>query len=105
MPEAFNAMHRLELPCKAQLAAVACNTELNPVPPEVLEETWMNDQPQTRRPYGVTEMPCCASWTVSILRTGNNARRPCHALQRGKNDRIPPYAKGAAEAFRPAPRR
>jgi ribulose-5-phosphate 4-epimerase/fuculose-1-phosphate aldolase len=57
IPEAFNAMHRLELSCKAQLAAMACNTELNPVPVDVLEETYMNYQPQTRRPYGVMEWP------------------------------------------------
>lgn len=57
IPEAFNAMHRLELSCKAQLAAMACNTELNPVPEDVLEETYMNYQPQTRRPYGVMEWP------------------------------------------------
>jgi ribulose-5-phosphate 4-epimerase/fuculose-1-phosphate aldolase len=57
IPEAFNAMHRLELSCKAQLAAMACNTELNPVPRDVLEETYMNYQPQTRRPYGLMEWP------------------------------------------------
>ncbi|QGZ64661.1 class II aldolase/adducin family protein [Paraburkholderia acidisoli] len=57
IPEAFNAMHRLELSCKAQLAAMACHTELNPVPREVLEETYMNYQPQTRRPYGLMEWP------------------------------------------------
>ena len=57
IPEAFNAMHRLELSCKLQLAAMACNTPLNPVPAEVLEKTWLNYQPQTRRPYGVMEWP------------------------------------------------
>ncbi|MGF6962120.1 hypothetical protein QFZ97_008076 [Paraburkholderia youngii] len=57
IPETFNAMHRLELSCKAQLAAMACNTELNPVPKDVLEESYMNYQPQTRRPYGVMEWP------------------------------------------------
>jgi ribulose-5-phosphate 4-epimerase/fuculose-1-phosphate aldolase len=57
IPEAFNAIHRLELSCRAQLAAMACGTELNPVPKEVLEETYMNYQPQTRRPYGVMEWP------------------------------------------------
>jgi ribulose-5-phosphate 4-epimerase/fuculose-1-phosphate aldolase len=56
-PEAFNAMHRLELSCRAQLAAMACNSPLNEVPQEVLEETYMNYQPQTRRPYGVMEWP------------------------------------------------
>jgi ribulose-5-phosphate 4-epimerase/fuculose-1-phosphate aldolase len=57
IPEAFNAMHRLELSCRTQLAAMACNAELNPVPRHVLEETYMNYQPQTRRPYGLMEWP------------------------------------------------
>jgi ribulose-5-phosphate 4-epimerase/fuculose-1-phosphate aldolase len=55
--EAFNWMHRLELACRSQLAAMACGTKLNPVPPEVLEATWNNYQPGTRRPYGVMEWP------------------------------------------------
>ena len=55
--EAFNWMHRLETSCRAQLAAMACNTPLQEVSPEVLEETYMNYQPQTRRPYGLMEWP------------------------------------------------
>ena len=55
--EAFNWMHRLELSCRAQLAAMACNTPLQEVPAAVLEETYMNYQPQTRRPYGLMEWP------------------------------------------------
>ena len=55
--EAFNWMHRLELSCRAQLAAMACNTPLARVSPAVLEETWNNYQPGTRRPYGVMEWP------------------------------------------------
>jgi len=55
--EAFNWMHRIELSCHAQLAAMACNTPLRPVPAPVLEETWNNYQPGTRRPYGVMEWP------------------------------------------------
>jgi ribulose-5-phosphate 4-epimerase/fuculose-1-phosphate aldolase len=55
--EAFNWMHRLELSCRAQLAAMACNTALQEVSSEVLEQTYMNYQPQTRRPYGVMEWP------------------------------------------------
>ena len=55
--EAFNWMHRLELSCRAQLAAMACNTPLQEVPQSVLDETYMNYQPQTRRPYGVMEWP------------------------------------------------
>ena len=55
--EAFNWMHRLETSCRAQLAAMACNSPLQEVPPAVLEETYMNYQPQTRRPYGLMEWP------------------------------------------------
>jgi ribulose-5-phosphate 4-epimerase/fuculose-1-phosphate aldolase len=57
IPEAFNAMHRLELSCRAQLAAMATGAKLNPVPQDVVEATYMNYQPQTRRPYGVLEWP------------------------------------------------
>jgi ribulose-5-phosphate 4-epimerase/fuculose-1-phosphate aldolase len=55
--EAFNWMHRLELSCRSQLAAMACNTKLVSVPQAVLDETWRNYQPQTRRAYGVMEWP------------------------------------------------
>jgi ribulose-5-phosphate 4-epimerase/fuculose-1-phosphate aldolase len=55
--EAFNWMHRLELACRAQLAAMATGGKLVTVPQPVLQETYMNYQPQTRRPYGVMEWP------------------------------------------------
>jgi ribulose-5-phosphate 4-epimerase/fuculose-1-phosphate aldolase len=55
--EAFNWMHRLELACRSQLAAMATGSELRGVPEEVLKQTYMNYQPQTRRPYGVMEWP------------------------------------------------
>jgi ribulose-5-phosphate 4-epimerase/fuculose-1-phosphate aldolase len=55
--EAFNWMHRLELSCRSQLAAMACHTPLTQVPWPVLEETWNNYQPGTRRPYGQMEWP------------------------------------------------
>ena len=55
--EAFNWMHRMELSCRAQLAAMACQTPLQPVSEQVLEETYQNYQPNTRRPYGVMEWP------------------------------------------------
>src|SRR5690606_23316783 len=55
--EAFNWTHRLELACRSQLAAMATNSPLRAVPPDVLEETWNNYQPGTRRPYGVMEWP------------------------------------------------
>jgi ribulose-5-phosphate 4-epimerase/fuculose-1-phosphate aldolase len=55
--EAFNWMHRLELSCKAQIAAMSCNSPLQKVSEKVLHETYMNYQPQVRRPYGVMEWP------------------------------------------------
>ena len=55
--EAFNWMHRVELACHSQLAAMACNTPLVKVPAQILEETWNNYQPGTRRPYGLMEWP------------------------------------------------
>jgi ribulose-5-phosphate 4-epimerase/fuculose-1-phosphate aldolase len=55
--EAFNWAHRLELACRSQLAAMATGAKLNPVPKKVLEATYLNYQPQTRRPYGVMEWP------------------------------------------------
>jgi ribulose-5-phosphate 4-epimerase/fuculose-1-phosphate aldolase len=55
--EAFNWMHRLELSCRTQLAALATGQKLREVPKEVLEKTFLNYQPQTRRPFGVMEWP------------------------------------------------
>ena len=55
--EAFNWMHRLELACRSQLAAMATGSPFVRVPQPVLEETWNNYQPGTRRPYGVMEWP------------------------------------------------
>jgi ribulose-5-phosphate 4-epimerase/fuculose-1-phosphate aldolase len=55
--EAFNWMHRLELSCKAQLAAQGTGQKIIEVPAQVVEETWNNYQPGTRRPYGVMEWP------------------------------------------------
>jgi ribulose-5-phosphate 4-epimerase/fuculose-1-phosphate aldolase len=55
--EAFNWIHRLELACRSQLAAMATGAKLMPVPDAVLEATYLNYQPQTRRPYGLMEWP------------------------------------------------
>jgi ribulose-5-phosphate 4-epimerase/fuculose-1-phosphate aldolase len=55
--ETFNWAHRLELACRTQLAAMATQAPLNPVPPDVLEATWNNYQRGTRRPYGLMEWP------------------------------------------------
>ena len=48
---------RLELTARSQLAAMATGARLVEVPKRVLEETYLNYQPQTRRPYGVMEWP------------------------------------------------
>ena len=55
--EAFNWMHRLELSCHSQLAAMATGARLHEVPSAVLEATWNNYQRGTRRPYGLMEWP------------------------------------------------
>jgi ribulose-5-phosphate 4-epimerase/fuculose-1-phosphate aldolase len=55
--EAFNWLHRLELACQSQIAAMSCNSPFRNVPPDILEATWNNYQPSTRRPYGLMEWP------------------------------------------------
>lgn len=55
--EAFNWMHRLELACRAQIGAMSCNSPLQMVSQPVLEDTWKQYQPGTRRPYGMMEWP------------------------------------------------
>ncbi|MFL6692158.1 MAG: class II aldolase/adducin family protein [Ramlibacter sp.] len=55
--ETFNWTHRLELACRSQIGAMSCNTKFRDVPRHVLEETWNNYQPGTRRPYGLMEWP------------------------------------------------
>ncbi|CAN5800983.1 class II aldolase/adducin family protein [soil metagenome] len=57
IPEAFNALHRLELSCKTQIAAMSCNTKLTEVPTDVVEATYQNYQPKVRRPFGVLDWP------------------------------------------------
>jgi len=55
--EAFNAMHRLELSCKTQIATMSCQSPMQKVPQAVVDATYLNYQPQTRRPFGVLEWP------------------------------------------------
>jgi ribulose-5-phosphate 4-epimerase/fuculose-1-phosphate aldolase len=57
IPQAFNAMYWLEMACRAQVDAMACNTELNLPEPAVIEKTAHLYKPETRRPYGVMEWP------------------------------------------------
>jgi ribulose-5-phosphate 4-epimerase/fuculose-1-phosphate aldolase len=57
IPEAFNALHRLELSCKTQIAAMSCNTPMVKVADDIVEKTYMNYQPQVRRPFGLLDWP------------------------------------------------
>jgi ribulose-5-phosphate 4-epimerase/fuculose-1-phosphate aldolase len=55
--QAFNTVYWLEMACRAQVDAMACNTELNLPAPAIVEMTSHLYKPQTRRPYGVMEWP------------------------------------------------
>ena len=55
--EAFNALHRLELSCRTQLAAMATGARPVEVPAEVVEHTYQMYQPKTRRPFGLLDWP------------------------------------------------
>jgi ribulose-5-phosphate 4-epimerase/fuculose-1-phosphate aldolase len=57
VPEAFNAMHRFEQVCKAQLATLACGRKTVPIAPEIVEATRRNYLPGTRRAFGLMEWP------------------------------------------------
>jgi ribulose-5-phosphate 4-epimerase/fuculose-1-phosphate aldolase len=55
--EAFNAMYWLEMACKAQVDAMAANTELGYPPDDVVAHATHLYDPSTRRPFGVLEWP------------------------------------------------
>jgi ribulose-5-phosphate 4-epimerase/fuculose-1-phosphate aldolase len=57
IPEAFNALHRLEMSCRTQIAAMSCNSPMIQVPQDIVEKTYMNYQPQVRRPFGLLDWP------------------------------------------------
>ena len=55
--EAFNFMYGMERSCEAQLAAMSANTELNTLPPEVVDKAVAMYEPGVIRPYGILEWP------------------------------------------------
>jgi ribulose-5-phosphate 4-epimerase/fuculose-1-phosphate aldolase len=57
VPQAFNTMYQLEMSCRAQVDAMAAQTELLVPPEDVLERTATLYRPETRRPYGILEWP------------------------------------------------
>ncbi|MCD0502299.1 class II aldolase/adducin family protein [Bordetella petrii] len=57
IPQAFNTMYWLEMACRAQVDAMACNTNLHYPSQDVIAKTAHLYRPETRRPYGVMEWP------------------------------------------------
>ena len=57
VPEAFNAIFRLERACQVQVAALSCNVKLKLPPEDVVNESWRLYQPGVRRRFGVLEWP------------------------------------------------
>ena len=55
--QAFNAMYWLEMACRVQVDAMACNTELNIPPQDVVAKANHLYRPETRRPFGIMEWP------------------------------------------------
>jgi ribulose-5-phosphate 4-epimerase/fuculose-1-phosphate aldolase len=53
--EAFNTMYRLELACKVQVDAMACNTEMIIPPPDVVARAQAQWKPGVTRRYGILE--------------------------------------------------
>jgi ribulose-5-phosphate 4-epimerase/fuculose-1-phosphate aldolase len=53
--EAFNTMYRLELACKVQVDAMACNTEMIIPPPEIVARAQAQWKPGVTRRYGILE--------------------------------------------------
>ena len=57
IPEAFNTIYRLELACKVQVDAMACNAELIIPEPEVVAKANAQWNPSVTRRYGILEWP------------------------------------------------
>lgn len=57
VPEAFNSIYRLELSCKAQLMAMACNTPLAIPSDGVVALARSQWSPNVTRRYGILEWP------------------------------------------------
>ncbi|WP_174247342.1 class II aldolase/adducin family protein, partial [Acidisphaera sp. L21] len=55
--EAFNTMYSLEMACRAQVDAMAANTELTYPAQDVVDLSVHQYQPKTRRPFGLLEWP------------------------------------------------
>ncbi len=69
IPEAFNSIYRLELACRAQVAAMSCNTELVMPSPEVVARANAQWKPDVTRRYGMLEWPAMLRQLDSIDRS------------------------------------
>lgn len=57
IPEAFSNIYRIELACRAQIAAVSCQTELIVPANDVIARTNHLYRRDVRRPWGILEWP------------------------------------------------
>ncbi len=57
IPQTFNTIYWLEMACRAQVDAMACNTELLVPEASVVAQTAHLYKPEVRRPHGVLEWP------------------------------------------------
>jgi len=57
VPQCFNTMYWLEMACRAQVDAMACNAELLVPDKDVVNRTCHLYKPHVRRPHGVLEWP------------------------------------------------
>ena len=57
VPQCFNTMYWLEMACRAQVDAMACNAELLIPGQDVVDRTCHLYKPHVRRPHGLLEWP------------------------------------------------
>ncbi|MEJ1976214.1 MAG: class II aldolase/adducin family protein [Acetobacteraceae bacterium] len=57
VPEAFSSIYWLELACRSQVMALACNSEIVLPKQDIIDRTNHLYKPTTRRPFGILEWP------------------------------------------------
>lgn len=72
IPQAFSNIYRAELACKAQLLAMAANTEMVKPSEDVIAKTNHLYRPEVRRPFGILEWPALLR---KLDRTNSSYRR------------------------------
>jgi len=70
---AFDAIYRLELVCKVQVAALSCNAKLRRLPETLVAKPRLSTNPTSSRAPAVWNgRPCCASSIGSTVRTATS---------------------------------